>query len=64
MADMIDLVRKVVGDSGRFRFLVTDHGAQFGRAFKQTVKALGGTVVKGKVKTRGSTERPRRFSKY
>jgi transposase InsO family protein len=49
MPDMIDLVRAMVGETGKFRFIVTDHGCQFGEAFKDAVKALGGTVVKGRV---------------
>jgi transposase InsO family protein len=50
MADMIDLMRSVVGETGKFRFIVTDHGCQFGTAFENAVEALGGNVVKGKVK--------------
>ena len=53
--DMINLVRAAVRAFGKPRFLITDHGCQFRKQFKQGVKPS--TVVKGQVHARVSMEK-------
>ena len=49
-AHMVRLVRSAVRSFGKPRFLICDHGGQFGDRFTATIETDGMTVVKGKVR--------------
>ena len=48
--DMIQLMRSAVRQCGQPRFIITDHGCQFRKMFKQAVEAMGVTQVQGRVR--------------
>ncbi len=48
---MLALVRRAIGKFGKPRFLVSDHGCQFGKWFRERLECkLGVTPVSGKVR--------------
>jgi transposase InsO family protein len=50
-AMILSLLRKTFGEYGSCRFLVTDHGCQFRKRFKDAIKnKFGVTLIKGRVR--------------
>ena len=48
--DMAALVRRVAKKFGKPRFIITDHGTQFRRSFRTTMKKAGITCVQARVR--------------
>jgi transposase InsO family protein len=61
--NMLALVRRSVRDFGSPRFLVTDHGTQFRRRFKEGLRECGTTLVKGRVRSCEFNGKVERFFK-
>ena len=48
--DMLSLLRSAIKSFGQPRFIITDHGGQFGRSLTTKLQDIGITVVKGKIR--------------
>jgi len=58
---MLRLVRHAVGENGRPRFLITDHGCQFRKAFRNRIESLGVRHVQGRVRCPAVNAKVERF---
>jgi transposase InsO family protein len=59
--DMLALAQRATKEHGQSRFLATDHGCQFGKAFEVGLGQLGIIHVRGKVRSCAMTAKVERF---